>query len=307
MTSWLFGILDAFHRFVERKESIVKRQSEALENLLSEFKLLGIDNLLKGDTFKNDETDDVEELDSETNAHDLLIFLTKVCYRKRIGIIGDDEFQFFRGYIEMALQNDTVCKWITDYHNARKIGENASPYLELLKYGKEINMPGLRTLHQEIDAHTNLTHWMQGDKQSRIIHKDDGVIYRTHLDVLNGIFNKGLLRHGKGGSPVKEGVYVWFPHIRNDGDFLPNRKWNNSFMNGDNELIEHCNDASSFGKCTNAPSIKRRYVFATFDNEAEQGYKFMGIYEFVKKEPASTNEFRWVYRRSADSFNPDSI
>ena len=142
----------------------------------------------------------------------------------------------------------------------------------------------------------------------QIIGVNDGMSYRTHLEVLNGIFNKGLLQHASGGSPLDENNIVWFPHIYKDKTAAGGRLWYNTISDNGLELREHCTDAEKrFGGDKEKPKVFRRYVFAKFMDRNPNEYKFIGIFDFKKKEDAPKNEICWLYVRTADSFDPNSI
>ena len=141
-----------------------------------------------------------------------------------------------------------------------------------------------------------------------VICVNDGKSYRTHLEVLNGIFNKGLLQHASGGSPLNENTNVWFPHIYKDKDAAGDRLWYNTLSSDGLELREYCTDAQGrFGGDKDKPKVLRRYVFAKFMEGSPGEYRFIGVFDFKAKEQAAQNEICWLYVRTADSFGTNSI
>lgn len=287
MSSWLLGFVDVCRKFVEQKSLSVKNKSEVLERLFCEFKLLDIEKLLgRSVNKKNGNDEDDESLDDGANAHDILIFLTKVCYQKKIGIIGDDEFQFFKGYIERVLRNKIVRVWISNYHQERNIGIEQSPYCHLLRYGDQIGNVDMFKPNK-VRKELLPTSISIGDKTK----------YKNHLEVLNGIFNKGLLQHARATSPLDEDNIVWFPTITGKGKPSPSG-WRNEISADGSEIREYWPDENGRQKVLSG--FKNRYVFAKYNTKKDGiHYVFKGIYERSKEDKGAGC---MVYIRIADSF-----
>jgi hypothetical protein len=288
MQSWLLGFVDICRKFVEQKSLSIKNKSEVLEKLLVEFQLLDIEKLLGRPVNKKDENiEDVESSDDGASVHDILIFLTKVCYQKKIGTIGDDEFQFFRGYIERVLKNRTVRIWISKYHQERNIGIEQSPYCHLLRYGVQIG---------NVDI-------IKPDKIRKellpiSVSASDNKKYKTHLKILNGIFNKGLLQHARATSPLDESNIVWFPSITEKGKPSPSR-WRNEISEDGSEIREYWPDENGRQKVLSG--FKNRYVFAKYNTKKDGvHYVFKGVYKRAKEDKGTGC---MVYTRIADSFS----
>lgn len=279
-----------------------ENRSEALDRLINESVSLGIDKLLYSP--KEESDDDSPDVDPYefTNANDVLRFLSKVCYQKAIGIIGDGEFQFFKGIIECALKNNVIHDWIINCHAKHGFSLESSPYQSLFGYCKKAGICDVTQLFnetQEIEKKEDKSM----SKQSTVISTNESMSYRTHLDVLNGIFGKGLLSHMRGVSPLDENTYVWFPHIFKDKNAAGDRLWFNTISADGNEIRETCADTSKLKTFFKQAKGPKRYVFAKMhDGSYTSDYKFMGVYEFKRGEEGPSNEFCWVYERTAVSF-----
>ena len=277
-------------------------RAEFLERLIEKFKAIKYDEFLRRmESLSEEVPDSGTEIDTGIEAYDFLLFLTYVCYLYIKKVINEGEFLPFRCYVERTLCLATVREYLIEFHVRNHVDFATSPYRSLLEYGIEVSVEGIEDLRSKFQMRGKGVG--TGNVAIRTIHVKDTRAYKTHLEVLNGVFHKGVLFHRSGGAPLDANTLVWFPHIRNDGDFAKGRIWNNTLSTDGMELRECCNDAARFGGDTAAPKVRRRYVFATFDNERERCYRFRGIFEFVKSEPANQNEIRWLYKRIADSFD----
>ena len=287
------------------------QRAEFLERLIEKFKNMNYDEVLRRteQSGKNDDADDagIESVD-EKRAYEFLIFLSYVCYLRQSRVIDNKAFQFFRCYIERALRIGAIRSAIEQIHEVNRIDISTSPYSALLGYGKKMKIRGVAALCAKIDMNSKSSQRRNLDCSVKTIKIGDGKTYRTHLDVLNGIFNKGLLQHASGGSPLSEGAIVWFPRIYKDKDAAGNRLWYNTLSSDGRELCEHCTDVQGrFGGNKDKPNVLRRYVFAKFMDDTSGEYRFIGVFDFKDKAQAPENEICWRYIRTADSFNTNSI
>ena len=286
------------------------QRAEFLERLISKFKDMNYDEVLrKAEQSGENDTDDNDiESENENRAYEFLIFLSYVCYLKQSRVIDNKAFQFFRCYVERALRIDAIRSAIEQIHDVNSIGTSTSPYSALLRYGKKMNIYGAAELYAKIDTNFKSKQGQNLDCPVKTIRIGDGKAYRTHLDVLNGVFNKGLLQHASGGSPLNANTSVWFPHIYKDKDAAGDRLWYNTLSDDGLELREHCTDAQGrFGGDKDKPNVLRRYVFAKFMDETSGEYRFIGVFDFKEKVEAPQNEICWLYVRTADSFETKSI
>lgn len=300
------GVLGGLFVYYRWRTAKSIQRAEFLGRLIQRFKEINYDEFLRRVEQSSDtEQDGGEELDEGVRAYDFLIFLSYVCYLKNADVIDDAEFLSFRCYVDRALRLNVVREYLIDSHRQNFMTVAESPYSALLSYGKDANVSGMVDLCVAIDENYKLS---QQESGKGIISVTDGRTYRTHLDVLNGIFKKGLLQHASGGSPLDENNTVWFPHIYKDKTAAGNRLWYNTLSDNGLELREHCTDAEKrFGGDKDKPKVFRRYVFAKFMDGNPSEYKFIGIFDFKEKEPsAQQNEICWLYVRTADSFDPNS-
>lgn len=297
---WI-GCVVAFYVALRQWRSGQKVQrAEFLERLIQKFKDIKYDSYLNRVECEQ-EDDGAEPFDSELVAYDFLIFLSYVCYLRNTGVIKQEEFLPFECYIKRTLCIKTICDSILSIHVSNNMSAHDGPYSALLKYGIDNNISGVKDLYKEIEDNlkTERTHPM---KDKITINANDGKTYSTHLDVLNGIFNKGLLAHARGVSPLDENTFVWFPHIFKDRSSAGDRLWFNLMTEDGHEIREICTNIKKLKRFSEAAKGPRRYVFAkVHQDELVSDYKFMGVYEFKRNEKETENGFCWVYERTADS------
>ena len=285
------------------------QRAQFLDLLIEKFKSIKYDDFLRRieSSYENSLNYD-DEADDEVGAYDFLIFLSYVCYLRQAKIIDDKEFLLFRCYVERALRINTIHAAIEQIHDVNHIAVDVSPYAPLLTYGRKKKIQGVAELCSRIDKNFNVKQAETCENRLTVISVNDGKSYRTHLEVLNGIFNKGLLQHASGGSPLNANTNVWFPHIYKDKDAAGGRLWYNTLSDDGLELREHCTDSQGrFGGGKDKPNVLRRYVFAKFMDESPGEYRFIGVFDFKEKERAAQNEICWLYIRTADSFDTNSI
>ena len=285
------------------------QRAQFLDLLIEKFKSIKYDDFLRRieSSYENSRNYD-DEADDEVGAYDFLIFLSYVCYLRQAKIIDDKEFLLFRCYVERALRINTIHTAIEQIHDVNHIAVDVSPYAPLLTYGREKKIQGVTELCSRIDKNFKIKQAETCENRLTVISVNDGKSYRTHLEVLNGIFNKGLLQHASGGSPLNENTNVWFPHIYKDKDAAGDRLWYNTLSSDGLELREYCTDAQGrFGGDKDKPKVLRRYVFAKFMEGSPGEYRFIGVFDFKAKEQAAQNEICWLYVRTADSFGTNSI
>ena len=282
-------------------------RAEFLERLIQKFKELDYDKYLRiVENQPDDGDDDNPQFDAKENgdgitAYDFLMFLSYVCYLKNSGIITKEEFLPFECYVKRTLKAQAVRESMQTIHVSNHMEVNEGPYFALLKYGLENNISGIHELHAKIAD--DLKEERIKPMHTNAININDNKTYRTHIDVLNGIFGKNLVSHMRGVSPLDENTYVWFPHIFKDKNAAGDRLWFNTISADGNEIRETCTDTSKLKTFFKQAKGPKRYVFAKMhDGSYASDYKFMGIYEFKRGEEGPNNEFCWVYERTAVSF-----
>ena len=284
------------------------QRAEFLDRLICRFKEINYDEYLRmAEQPSNIDQDNGELIDDGIRAYDFLVFLNYVCYLKGVGVIDDTEFLSFRCYVDRALRIGAVQSYLFDFHAKNHMTMEVSPYTDLLRYGRK-EVDGVDDLCTKIESSRRTNPMQSNDKSVKVVGVDDGKTYRTHLEILNGIFNKGLLQHARGGSPLDENTSVWFPHIYRDRATAEGKIWYNTLSEDGFELREHCMDAKRcFGGQVDGPKVRHRYVFAKFMDGDPNSYRFIGIFDFKTNEPSPQNEICWLFVRTADSFDPKAI
>ena len=289
------------------------KRAEFLEKLIEKFKAINYDTYLqKIECPVDGDCDDSSELDAGIEAYDFLIFLSYVCYLRNAKIIDNAEFLSFRCYVERALRQDAVRSYLIDFHSKGKQPVSTSPYYALLEYGKNNHLSGMDKLYFEMNLDAKEEKQMDAEQNiSPIkISVNDGKAYRTHLDVLNGIFNKGLLSHMRGASPLDEYNLVWFPRIDKVEDKVEeksveterNCRWRNTISSDGTEIREYWPDENGRDKVLKGVG-KNRYVFAKCSSEQKDAfYRFKGVFKALQGD---ANSKCMVYKRIADSFAVD--
>lgn len=114
--------------------------------------------------------------------------------------------------------------------------------------------------------------------------------YRTHLDILNGVFGKTLRQHVCGTSPLTQNVIVWFPHVSREkqGTGFPS-EFQNFLSQNDDTLFEKW-PKEKLARMSTQGGRRDALVFAHFVGES--GYRFLGRYH-----PDKVQNDGWVWRR----------
>lgn len=118
--------------------------------------------------------------------------------------------------------------------------------------------------------------------------------YRTHLDILNGVFGKTLQQHASGTSPLTPGTIVWFPHVYRDGVNAERpSKFQNFLKEGGDTLVEVWPE-DKVADIRTRGGQRDALVFAHF--MGEQGYCFQGLYH-----PDHVKDGAWIWKRIAST------
>ncbi len=129
----------------------------------------------------------------------------------------------------------------------------------------------------------------------------NGTRYRTHIEVLNGLFGKHYKSYQKAECKLGNGYSVWFPVVSRTTN-----KNSLSVKTADNEWINLlvCNDCQIqqyWPKATYANTAVRatekRITFAKFFSGGTYWYEFIGVFEKVGNMPDHT-----VYKRIATQY-----
>lgn len=287
------------------------QRADFLERLIQRFKDTEYGTYLRSiEEMSDDSQQYSDDVKDESEECEFLTFISYVCYLKNTKVINDNEFLSFACYVDRALQNPMIIDGLRAFHFKQNIKVSSSPYFPLLQYGKN-KFDSIGALCNDIDyskifkpekARSSEKEELQ-DNQSKTITVAEDKSYRTHLDVLNGVFNKGILFHMKATARLDENTLIWFPHVFKDKNAAGARLWLNTMADDGSEIREVCTNTAVLQTFLRLPKHPRRYVFAKFhDGNKATDYKFMGIYEFKRGEEGPNNEFCWVYERTAVSF-----
>lgn len=107
-------------------------------------------------------------------------------------------------------------------------------------------------------------------------------VYRTHIEVLNDVFDLDIKFHMQGVQKLSDDVAVWFPKICNKVS-ANSRQWQNEINDDGTEIKEYWPDEDGRSRVAN-DKIGKRYVFAKFesDDAHKDGYRFIGIFRPVE-------------------------
>lgn len=141
-----------------------------------------------------------------------------------------------------------------------------------------------------------------------------GKTYGTHVEVLNGIFKFSYRAHMRGGATLPDGREVWFPKYydssRQEPIQGPPAKWVNILDSEKGVISEYWPlGVEMTDERLDHWNKKPRYVFGMDLSKPTLSYRFLGIYQFERRE-----EDHLVYKRQnvdllrsevENSLNPD--
>lgn len=135
-----------------------------------------------------------------------------------------------------------------------------------------------------------------------------GKTYGTHVDVLNGIFKFSYRAHMRAGATLPDGREVWFPKYYDSTRQEPLKgqhpaKWVNILDSKEGVLSEYWPlGAEPTGERWNGWNKKPRYVFGMDMSRPPYVYRFIGIYQFDRRE-----ENHLVYKRQDVVLRRDEV
>ena len=133
-----------------------------------------------------------------------------------------------------------------------------------------------------------------------------GKTYRTHVDVLNGIFKFSYRAHMRGGATLPDGRVVWFPKYdstRQEPLEGNPKRWVNILDSKEGVLSEYwpLGDEPT-GDRWNRWNTKPRYVFGMDLSSTPPVYRFLGIYKYERRE-----KNHLVYKRQDVVLRQDEV
>ncbi len=145
------------------------------------------------------------------------------------------------------------------------------------------------------------------EKQEIIDSVSSGKTYRTHVDVLNGIFKFSYRAHMRAGATLPDGREVWFPKYYDSTIQKPVEgnpaKWVNILDSKEGVLSEYWPlGAEPTGERWDRWNMKPRYVFGMDMSSSPAVYRFIGIYQFDRRE-----ENHLVYKRKDVDLRRDEV
>lgn len=266
------------------------KRAELLREILGKLDALNIDSL----------TDGIGEYGGKDGAEaelaDALTFLSYVCHLKRSYVLSRREFDSLKWNIVKILEKERVFDLIRVAYQDEKRRPSDMPYYDLVMEGTANCKAGFAEAYRELLRGKKDVD-IRYEEKSKVVYEERKVIdfigsekrYRTHLDVLNGIFNMGYRAHMRGGARLGSGEIVWFPKYVLDEKMLTDqdkRGWHNVVSENGDSIKEFWPE----GECWTDDSYHRdghvRMVFGM--NMSKEGdsrsYVFLGVFKQVKKE-----------------------
>ena len=275
-----------------------------------------------------------------------LSFLSYIAYLQATGILSEDEFNALRLDLVRILEHEKVVGMIEEACNGSK-GSKYIPYSYLVRYGvtncepksagrykaildKKILVPQNAQMHKEMDRDKSEAVENAGQnkglskrggddtgsgKEEVIDSVTSGKTYDTHVEVLNGIFKFSYRAHMRGCATLPDGRVVWFPKyydsMRQVPIKVPSTEWVNILDSEKGVLSEYWPlGVEMTDERLNRWNKTPRYVFGMDKSGSPWVYRFLGIYQFARRE-----ENHLVYTRQCEvlrrgevenSLNPDN-
>ena len=289
VVTWGATLIGGTFALIKWREDRAVTRAEHLERLLKRYGELGVKQKLK----------DLEEVEFESECEDqpssqsesfteVFDFLSYVYYLNANGVITNCEFAMFRHEIVSFLENEKVKDCIRTTWQGIQGRGRGDAFGGLVECGARICNGFAREFYQKLldGSVENAQCQRAGEKQlingsgNETLVKS-GDVFRTHLDVLNGIFRMDYLAHMRGAARVGKNKLVWFANMINDVPPIGKRDiWYNEWDETEGVIREYWpSDAEE--RVKPAPKEELRYAFGKYLGKHSVEYRFLGVFTFI--------------------------
>lgn len=284
----LFAVIAGVWTYCTWRKDKRKERARQLKDLLQSYQEFDLEAMLAAYKDNRDESGWVEPTDKEKTRKDIFTFLNYVCYLRESNVISQKEFDVFHWDIVRVMNTDGVKNAMATNYLRQSELPQSRPYHALLKFAsKNCNEESRRFYRGLLDGNVERARKERGlgEGMESLIGNSKGIkrgmLFRTHLDVLNGLFNMGYLGHQSGAARLDNGDLVWFPKLDDLADIpkLPARKmWCNVLADNQKKILEYWPEEKNSKQNRDANQL--RYVFA-MDRKVRNGYQFLGVYRYT--------------------------